>query len=196
MPTPELVLRGKELFATQGRTTEAALQSLLQAFPANTVTAEILLKVVVINQIYSTGIFAVQPVAERIQAANIDAALQVGDPSVVHHIDRLQFITAQGKQIDRSIYSFATKYCALHQPQHYPIYDGLISSKLLAYQKQDSFSPVNFKDTDLRDYLTFKAVVLQFQVHYHLTGVSLRDIDQFLWTLGKGLLLPPSLPST
>ncbi|OLV19234.1 hypothetical protein BOO71_0003493 [Deinococcus marmoris] len=177
----------------QGRVTEVAIQKLLTAFPANTVTAEILLKVVVINQIYSTGILAVQPVAERIQAAKIDAALKAGDPGVVHLIDRLQFVTAKGKEVDRSIYSFATKYCALHQPQHYPIYDGLISQKLQAYLKQDGFSTTPFKDAELRNYENFKAVVLQFREHYHLTKFSLREIDQFLWILGKGLLSP--LPS-
>ncbi len=127
LPTPEHVHLGVATFAAQGQVTERAIQNLLRAFPGNTVTADVLLKVVVINQIYSTGILAVQPVAERIQAADIDAALQAGDPDVVHRMDRLQFVTAAGKVIDRSIYSFATKYCAHHQPQHYPIYDGWVS---------------------------------------------------------------------
>lgn len=192
LPTPEHVRLGQAAFAAQGQVTELAVQNLLRAFPGNTVTADILLKVVVINQIYSTGILAVQPVAERIQAASIDAALQAGDPDVVHRIDRLQFVTAGGKAIDRSIYSFATKYCAHHQPRHYPIYDGIISTKLLAYQKQDGFTRP-FSDADLRDYTTFKEVVLQFRAHYGLSAFSLRDIDQFLWVLGKGQL--PSLPS-
>ncbi|MFC3833333.1 MULTISPECIES: hypothetical protein [Deinococcus] len=192
-PTREHILLGKQAFAAQGQVTEAALHKLLHTFPDNTVTAEIYLKVVAINQIYGTGILAVQPVAERIQAAVIDADLRAGDPGVVHRIDRLQFVTAKGKEIDRSIYSFATKYCAHHQPEHYPIYDGIVSTKLLAYDQRDNFNSYRLKYADLRDYVKFKEVVLQFRAHYGLTAFSLRDIDQFLWILGKGLL--PALPS-
>lgn len=192
LSNPEHVRLATEASAAQGRVTESAIRTLLRAFPANTVTAEILLKVVAINQIYSTGIYAVQLVAERIRAADIDAALEAGDPDVVHRIGRLQFVTAQGRAVDRSIYSFATKYCAHHRPEHYPIYNGIISTKLLTYLKQDGFTHP-FTDTNLRDYTTFREVVLQFRAHYGLKDVSLREIDQFLWILGKGLL--PDLPS-
>ena len=185
-PTPTLLREGMRVFATQGMVTEAALQKLLQAFPDNTVTDEILLKVITINQIYSTGIFAVQPVAEMIRAAQIDGALQAGEPEVVHRIDRLKFTSAQDKVVDRSIYSFATKYCALHQPRHYPIYDGLIATKLMEYSRRDGFA--RFSYDDLRDYPKFKQVVLDFQAHYGLQEFTLREIDQFLWSLGKGFL--------
>lgn len=130
-PTPDRVREGMRVFAEQGRVSEVALQKLLQVFPGNTVTDEILLKVITLNQIYSTSIFAVQTVAKMIQKANIDAALNAGDPGVVHRIARLNFTSADGKVVDWSIYSFATKYCALHQPRHYPIYDGLIATKLM-----------------------------------------------------------------
>ena len=188
-PTPTLLREGMRVFATQGMVTEAALQKLLQAFPDNTVTDEILLKVITLNQIYSTGIFAVQPVAEMIQRADIDAALKSGDPGVVHRIDRLKFTSAQDKVVDRSIYSFATKYCALHQPRHYPIYDGLIATKLMEYSRRDGFARFNY--ADLRHYPTFRQVVLDFQAHYGLQEFTLREIDQFLWSLGKGLLSSP-----
>lgn len=188
LPTPELVREGMRQFTEQGKVTEAALQKLLRAFPGNTVTEEILLKVITVNQMYSTNIFAVQVVAELIQAADIDAALQVGDPELVHRIDRLKFTTAKGRAVDWSIYSFATKYCALHQPQHYPIYDGLIAGKLMEYGRQDGFSAL--RGVNLRDYPTFRKVVLQFQAHYGLQAFSFREIDHFLWSLAKGFLNP------
>lgn len=193
MPTPELVRRAIEVFDAQGAVTEPAIRKLLQTFPNNTDVSEILLKVITINQIYSTGIFAVQPVAERICAADIDAALRAGETGVVHRIDRLQFTAFGGKEVDRSIYSFATKYCALHQPLHYPIYDGLIATGLLNYSRQDGFA--GFKYDDLRQYDTFKGVVLSFREHYGLTEFTLREVDQFLWTLGKELLKPDTLPT-
>lgn len=185
-PTPDLVREGVRQFAEQGRVTEAALRKLLLAFPNNTETDEVLLKVIALNQIYSTNIFAVQVVAEMIQAASIDAALQAGDPGVVHRIDRLKFTSAAGKAVDKSIYSFATKYCALHQPRHYPIYDGLIATKLMEYSRRDQFA--RFTYDDLRHYPTFKQIVLDFQAHYGLKEFTLRETDQFLWSLGKGLL--------
>lgn len=190
LPTPELVQAGIHTFSEQGKVTEPAIRRLIQAFPLNIDVSDVLLKVITINQIYSTGIFAVQAAAEIIQAANIDADLQAGVPEVVQRIERLKLTSAQGKEIDRSMYSFATKYCALHQPKHFPIYDGLISDILLKYNKQENFSDFNWNA--LRDYPKFKNVILGFRSHFGLEAFSLREIDQFLWTLGKGVLPLPA----
>lgn len=193
LPTPELVRAGIDAFSEQGKVTEPAIRRLIQAFPLNTEVSDVLLKAITINQIYSTGIIAVQAAAEIIWAANIDADLLAGEPGVVKRIERLRFTSAQGQEIDRSMYSFATKYCALHQPAHFPIYDGLISDMLLKYNKQEKFSDFNWDA--LRDYPKFRSVILSFRTHFGLEAFSLREIDQFLWTLGKGLLPLPASPA-
>ena len=57
----------------------------------------------------------------------------------------------------RYFYSFATKYC--------------------------KFS--SFKIKDLKDYRKFKGILLDFQRYYKLERFNLKEIDRYLWLLGK-----------
>lgn len=190
VPTPDLVRERVRGFDQQGQVTEAALSKLLATFPANRDVPEVLLKVIAINRIYSTSIFAVQPVAEMIVAQEgVDELLAAGDPLAVEQIRRVAFTDSAGVQQDRSIYSFATKYCALHNPAAYAIYDGLVATELWEYQKwakqrSESFCPA-FRWDDLTRYATFLEVVRAFRAHFGLEEFGLRDIDKFLWMQGR-----------
>lgn len=188
-PTPALVRAHLAAFDAQGTVTELALQKLLTTFPASADVSEVLLKVIVINRIYSTSIFAVQPVAEMVAAAGIDGLLAAGDPEAVERIRRVSFVDGAGRQHSRSTYSFATKYCALHNPRAYVIYDGLVTTTLWEYQAQGEAEGApfhrRFKWDELKDYTQFKAIVEAFREHHGLSAFSLRELDQFLWTLGK-----------
>jgi hypothetical protein len=86
----------------------------------------------------------------------------------------------------RRAYSFASKYCALHQPAAYPIYDSFVDRLLWAYQRQDKFS--TFRRKDLKDYPSFVAVLDDFRAWYGLHGIGLRRLDKFLWLYGKEVL--------
>ena len=176
-------------FDEQGIVTEAALRKLFNAFPLNTDVAEVLLKVITVNRIYSTSIYAVVPVAEMIAAAQIDDLLLAGDEEAVERIRRVSFTDQKGIWQERNIYSFATKYCALHQPQHYAMYDGLVSKILWQYQTQTRaagkiFHPP-FSWDDLTNYSKFKSIVTAFRAHFGLEEFTLREIDMFLWITGK-----------
>jgi hypothetical protein len=85
------------------------LRKLRKITPSNTVESEVLLKVTALNQFYSTNIFAVYDMAKHIVALNIDGRLKKDDETLVNEIAKVEI---GGKQ--RSFYSFATKYCALH----------------------------------------------------------------------------------
>ncbi|QLG10894.1 hypothetical protein HLB42_09010 [Deinococcus sp. D7000] len=188
-PSAELVRQKIEAFNDQGIVTEAAIDKLLTAFPLNSDAAEVLIKVITINRIYSTNIFAVVPVAEMIVAAQLDDLLRAGDEKAVESIRRVSFMDQTGKQQEKNIYSFATKYCALHQPHHYAMYDGLVIEKLWQYQEQTqakgkAFYP-KFSWDDLKDYPKFKSIVAAFRAHFELEAFTLREIDKFLWITGK-----------
>lgn len=191
-PTPELVRQYITAFDEQGVVTEAALHGLFTAFPSNTDVAEVLLKVIVVNRIYSTSIYAVVPVAEMIAAAKIDDLLRAGKQEAVECIRRVSFEAQSGLPKQLNIYSFATKYCALHQPQHYVMYDGLVIEKLRQYQVKTQAEGTPFYSAfswdDLKDYSKFKSIVEAFQRHFRLGNFTLREVDKFLWILGKKML--------
>lgn len=154
---------------------EAALDKLFFTLaPGNTHIEDILLKASTLNDFYSTNIYSIFPVAKHILSLDIDARLQLGDPSLVDEI----------KAVDgRNHYSFATKYCSHHNPQEYPIYDYYVDKILRYFRDADGFC--SFRTDDLRQYDKFKQIILAFRAYYGLEQYSLKEIDQYLWQLGK-----------
>ena len=80
-------------------------------------------------------------------------------------------------------YSFATKYCSRHQPERFAIYDSFVEKVLVWFRDEYGFA--EFKNEDLRNYPNFKRVLMAFIEHFKLQKYSLKQIDQYLWLLGK-----------
>ena len=80
-------------------------------------------------------------------------------------------------------YSFATKYCSRHQPERFAIYDSFVEKVLVWFSDEYGFA--EFKNEDLRNYPNFKRVLMAFIEHFKLQKYSLKQIDQYLWLLGK-----------
>ena len=78
---------------------------------------------------------------------------------------------------------FATKYCSHHNPLEYPIYDSYVDKVLRYFRDTDGFC--DFESDDLKQYDKFKQIVLAFRTYYHLEQYTLKEIDQYLWQLGK-----------
>lgn len=72
--------------------------------PENIDMLDILLKVVALNDFYSTNIFSVYPVAKHILSLDIDARLESGDVTLVSD---LQKVTING--VEKNFYSFSTR---------------------------------------------------------------------------------------
>jgi len=161
---------------------DQAIINLFHAFPNNEKIEDILLKISVINDLYSTNIFATFKIAEHIRNLNIDKYLISKDLSVVNKIATGHNIHHEGKE-DINFYSFATKYCNWHNQDVYPIYDQFVHKILKAYQMKDNFS--NFSDTDLKDYEQFVKTIKDFKQKYNLTQHNMKEIDKFLWIYGK-----------
>lgn len=166
---------------------EKALNKLfLKLCPKNTDIKDILLKASILNDFYSTNIFSIYPVAEHIYKMKIDSKLEEGDISAVSDI---KSVIIGGKK--KELYSFASKYCSHHNPEEYPIYDSYVDEVLWYFRKppyssnheNPNFS--NFKRKDLKDYGEFKKILLKFRDFYGLNEYSLKQIDQYLWQLGK-----------
>ena len=158
---------------------ESALDKLFfRTYPENKDINDILIKASSLNDFYSTNIFSIFPVAKHIQKLNIDKRLKNFDESLVNDIAN---VTINGTQ--KNFYSFATKYCSYHFPKNYPIYDSFVEKVLLYFQKRDKF--YEFKKENLKNYSRFKNILIQFKKFYGIDEYNLKDIDRYIWQLGK-----------
>ena len=150
-----------------------------KTYPLNTEMDEVLIKVCSLNDFYSTNIFSPFSVAKRIITLDIDERLAKSDVLLVNDIAK---VNVNGKR-EFNFYSFATKYCSHHKPKEYPIYDSYVEKLLRALRKQDGFC--KFKNEDLKDYKTYKEILIQFKIYYYLDKFDLKEIDKYLWQYGK-----------
>lgn len=184
LPTPSVSEVERYLYSWQQmenyRLQEQALDQLFfELCPNNTDISEILLKVAALNDFYSTNIFDVFTVAKHILTLKIDDRLKSGDPLLV---EDMRLITMKDGKT-RNFYSFASKYCSHHNPNDFPIYDSYVDTILRVYGIQDQFA--DFVKDDLRNYDRYKKIMLSFRSFYGLEMYSLKQIDQYLWQLGK-----------
>lgn len=158
---------------------EDALNKLFfELCPKNTDIIDVLLKASTLNDFYSTNIFSIYPVAKHICALGIDVRLKAGDVTLVGDIQHIII-----SDTEKNFYSFASKYCSHHNPFDYPIYDSYVDEVLRYFRNHDSFS--DFKDGDLKNYVKFKGILIDFRAFYGLDKYNLKQIDQYVWLLGK-----------
>lgn len=159
---------------------ESALNKLfLNTYPANTSIDEVLVKVSVLNDFYNTNIFNPYKVAKHIVNLNIDERLYMGDAFLVNDIAKIHM----GNKVTKTFYSFASKYCSHHVPQEFAVYDSYIAKSLKHFKKIDKFS--SYSKEELKIYSNFKKILKEFQMYYNLTQYNLKEIDKYLWQLGK-----------
>lgn len=148
-----------------------------ETFAANTDMRHVIVKCAVLNDFYATNIFKIASVARKIVSIpGFDARLAAGDRSLVEEIAVVD---------NRRNYSFATKYCSHHKPELFPIYDRYVADVLHEMRRRE---PGNFrfrsKDA-LKDYMTFCEAIDDFSKAYGLEAYSYKEIDRYLWQLGK-----------
>ncbi|MFH1444386.1 MAG: hypothetical protein ABIG34_03280 [Candidatus Peregrinibacteria bacterium] len=159
---------------------ESSLKKLFtKTYPSNSKMDDVLIKVCALNDFYSTNIFSPFTVAKHIVSLGIDKQLTKGDLSIVNKISRV--VMPGGSIIN--FYSFATKYCSHHYPKVYPIYDSYVDKILMYFRNKDHFH--QFSREELKTYSKFRNVLMQFRKHYGLQQFNLKQIDKYLWQLGK-----------
>ena len=158
---------------------ERALDKLFHELcPENNTIEDVLIKCSSLNDFYSTNIFDIHTIAQHILSLRIDGRLRQGDLSLVDDISHVE----KGN-IVHTFYSFATKYCSHHQPKKYAIYDSYVEKVLISLNKRDHFSAV--KNEELRTYSEFMKAIEDFRQYYGLMPFDIKQIDQYLWQLGK-----------
>ena len=115
VPTVELVLDECRRFdnASWNQLGDKALKELLEHFPRNTDASHVLVKVLVLNKLYSTRVLDndIESLARHVTGLGIDPLLERGALEAVYTCPPLKMY-----------YSFATKFCSWHNPNAYPIY--------------------------------------------------------------------------
>ena len=156
----------------------------LHKAPGNTDIRDVWTKASLLNIMYSTVVYAIPSVAREIVAIpNFDKRLVAGEHSLVPLI-------AKAGHSKWTYRSFATKYCACHQPNLFPIYDSIVRDFLInvisaghlagyADTKKSSLSKID------RDYLYYKKVYDDFMTQYHLTSLTYRQVDWYIWVAHK-----------
>ena len=153
---------------------ESSLDKLfLKTYPNNTDINDILIKASSLNDFYSTNIFSIFSVAKHILELNIDERLKAGDETLVNDIAKI-IINNKNK----NFYSFASKYCSHHYPTEYPIYDNYVEKVLLYFKKRDKFD--DFTKEDLKNYKTFKKILITFKNFYKIDEYDLKEIDKYI----------------
>ena len=152
----------------------------VDVYPQNDNLHEVLIKVACLNDFYFTNIFSIYDVAKHIVELKIDERLN----SSATDFDLVKDIAKNSiSDIDKNFYSFATKYCSHHKPDKYAIFDSYVEEVLKYFRNADHF--FEFSNEDLRDYEKFHKIVTEFGNHYGLKKYSLKELDRYLWQLGK-----------
>ena len=172
---------------------EELLQCLVKKYPNHSNKAAVDTKVKLLNLFYSTGIQATNKMSENILSIkDIDKRLSAGDKSLIPEIATLTF---NGKE--RYNYSFATKYCAYHQPEKFPIYDSIVAMTFISFFEKgllpkykcssrktttkDTYTKLEFA-AKLKEYDFFVDVYDYFMEQYDLNGnFTYREIDSYIW---------------
>lgn len=160
---------------------EKAVRKLFTLMPNNTDMTDVLLKASILNDFYSTNIFSIYSVAKHILSIqDFDLRLKNGDLSLVGELQRVII-----SNTEKNFYSFATKYCSNHNPEDFPIYDSYVDKVLWAFNKEYAFT--KFSRKELKNYVNFKKVLVDFQNYFELNQFTIRELDTYLWLLGKDL---------
>lgn len=161
-------------------------------YPNNTDADEMLIKIAILDNFYSTHTKDHVPLPlltqQFLKIKDLDERLKMGDPTVVKELT----IRKNANGETRYIYSFATKYAHHHNQEKYPIYDRYVDAMLWHFKQEDDFFPFYRKhlaidkDTPPDNYeKVFVEVIKAFRQHYHLEKAPLVEIDKYLWLAGK-----------
>ena len=169
-------------------------ESVKKAFSLDNSLESILVKVILLNNRYSAGLNDNKPKVQKEKKLMPDVrtvADRIHDFEDNHRFDKCQNTDDVIKLVKdfrdsfkgyRQPYSFITKYCSFRLPEiDVPIADGYVKGLLYYY---DSIYEFYKKKFDLDDYKSFCDVYNAFKTEY-LNGLSIKDIDKYLWLYAK-----------
>lgn len=160
---------------TQWRVTDDALSRLQEAMPGFG-PEETLLKVVAINALYGTNVFALVRAATHVQTVLGSADLANAGPELVESLANIP--TTSFARPKRYV-SFASKFAHFFiSAERFPIYDSYAEQMLLLH-----LGPSALRRRE-RPYEAFVVNVERLKLEYGLR-CSYREMDRYLWVAGQ-----------
>lgn len=168
-------IRNDEQIAAKRAVIERAVS---EAGKENTDVAVVFRKVNALVSVYGPVGINREEIARQIVSCNIDKALANGDENVVKILTDSLHDKRQKK-----FYIFAVRYCMMHDPEHYPLYNAG-TARALKYCR-DNHGFYNFANDELLDYGKYKKILALFRKKYSLNDFSLREISWVLADSGE-----------
>lgn len=164
------------------RKKEDALNTLFtNVYQHNENLSEVLIKVCVLNDFYSTNIYNILVVSNIIVDMKLDSYFQANEK----HYDKVDELNMKiYERTKKRGYSFATKYFSHQRPDDYPIYDYYVDM-MLCYYKDDENNEFTFDGDLVNNYVNFCKTIENFKKVFKLEKVSVKVIDKMLWQMGK-----------
>ena len=95
----------------------------------------VLLKIRAIDNLYGTNTHNKNDLAEKISnIPNINERLRDGDITLIREI--ADIMHNDGHEITDEQFTFASRFCALHQPELFPLYDALMAKTIIILRKE------------------------------------------------------------
>ncbi len=161
--------------------------------------AELMTRVTLLNQFYSTAISDIRSVVNHIlKMVNVKERLVAGDISVV---DEIAKVSHRGKVWHHN--SFASKFANFHNPDAFPIIDSLVLD-LFCRLRRKGFFQINTKfshDGLRKDYAKYVEVYREFitlsgmdKLTHNGQPLNYKAVDNYLWASRKIKGLDPNSP--
>jgi len=188
-PSREIVQQYIAAFDEAEEDIESAIQSLITEYPTNSDLKGVLLKATVINQLYSTHIYGIRQVAHHIFeiGPQLDEWLAEGNALAVEKIADVNF---GDKKV--TFFSFATKYCSWHRPDHYPIYDSRVETFL--WQLCQAGAIAKYRRNTPYKYEAFRERVRDARKQFGFEDLNFKNFDKFMYGQSVGYAIDAPLP--
>lgn len=161
---------------------DASATKFFHKYPLNDEMDNVILKVNDVGDMDFHAINASLLMAQHIMKIdNLDARLANGDWALVNEIANFDYFGQK-----HYLGAFASKFCNLHFPNLYPIYDKLIIDVLTTYMAEKYKSSITIKD--LQDYVLYSFVLKDFLAYIKFSTFNYKQIDQFFWLYRDAIL--------
>lgn len=210
IPTSSQIEDCIKQFNEEQATAEKAISTAFRALN-NSDPENILIKVILLNDLYSAGLNSNAPGAEtllkkRETGKKLMPGVMLAAEKICAYERECRFDGCASKADAAKLiadfvvfdapyskpYSFITKYCSFRLPElQLPIADNYVRALLLLLneklQKENGIGfNEPFKNADLNDYSRFCGVVENFTARYAPDRAA-KDVDKFLWQYAKNL---------